>query len=551
MGLLITILSLLAAVFAITPRERQLDLRVRFKVLDWVIALIGTLALIGLEFYEFLQTHFSLVPPEKSWPTGLTSKNVIYLVFLAVALVIGLRLRIAKLSKSRMAVFRELVEELYWNGNYGELIALLQTHLKSLFRTYRDDFPLSRLRARVYPVAFQRFDPSVIEAILKAVNGPKIKPKKPRSDFQERFVFGFKRVVWRLLKLLPDNETAKQDATELIRGVFFAPKFVTALSQTRPYLGLEIVTEFRNTFDRPEFIDLFMRELLKDPHSILFREIRNNQNTSGKRYQLPETNRLLFFLFNDLKFAKDVSIYKPVGDFLLTYLEELGAGTGKDPYNRKNDNEYERNGVWESPLYIGILFFDIMVREALFKGMEWHMLLYYMPPVVEEIERNYRIDGLGSDHDRYEYPSRYANLLYRIFANMRDWILGVKEVPSDQANVKLKRADDEHENGNIPKSSIIAFSQSLYTVLVSERIGERTKASIVDMAFEIYFDLRASGKFDGYAESMLKALTHEKSYAKHAAKYKTLLAKFFKEQRFEYRLKRNEKHVDDVEAALK
>ena len=96
------------------------------------------------------------MPPEKSWPTGLTSKNAIYLVFLVVALVIGLRLRFAKLSKRRMSIFRELIEELYWNGNYGELIALLQTHLKSLFRIYRDDFPISRLRAKVYPLAFLR-----------------------------------------------------------------------------------------------------------------------------------------------------------------------------------------------------------------------------------------------------------------------------------------------------------------------------------------------------------------------------------------------------------
>ncbi|AXC15957.1 hypothetical protein ACPOL_6747 (plasmid) [Acidisarcina polymorpha] len=552
MGLLITILSLLAAVIAVTPRERQLDLRVRFKVLDWAIASIGTLALIGLEFYEFLETHFSFVPPEKSWPTGLTSKNAIYLIFLVVALVIPLRLRFAKLSKRRMSIFRELIEELYWNGNYGELIALLQTHLKSLFRIYRDDFPISRLRAKVYPLAFPHYDPAVIEEILKAVNGPsKTKPRKRRNEFQERLAFRFKRIAWRLLKLLPDGGTAKEDATELIRGIFFAPKFVTALSQTRPYLGLEIFTEFKNTFDRTEFIELFMRELLKDSHSVLFREIRNNQNMSGRRYQLPETNRLLFFLLKDLNFAKDVNIYKPVGDFMLTYLDELAAGTTKDPYNRPSDSEYERNGVWESPLYIGILFFDIMVREALFKGMEWHMWLYYMPLVVKEIEKNYSFDGLGSDHEHYQYPSRYAQLLYRIFRNMRDWILGVQDVPSDQANVKLRRADDEHENGNIPKSSIIAFCESLYTVLVSERIGEKTKASLADMAFEIYFELRASGKYDSYAVSILLAMTHEKSYAKQAPKYRGLLAKFFKEQRIEYRLKRKEEHVDSVQAALK
>lgn len=328
MDLLITILSLLAAVIAITPRERQLDLRVRFKILDWIIISISIVALIGLEFYEFLEAHFSFVPEAKSWPPGLTPKNATHLVFLAVALAIGVRLRFAKLSKSRMAVFRDLLEELYWNGNYGELIALLQTHLKSLFSIYRNDFLLPRLRAKFDPMVFLRFDPAVIEDLLEAVNGPsKTKPKKSANRFQERFRDWANSLVWRVLRLLPKDDAAQQDATELIRGIFFAPKFVAALSQTRPYLGLEIVTEFRNTFDRPDFVDLYMRELLKDPHSALFREIRNNQNTRGNRYQLPETNRLLFFLFNDLNFAKDANIYKPVGDFMLTYLDGGNRGT--------------------------------------------------------------------------------------------------------------------------------------------------------------------------------------------------------------------------------
>ena len=353
-----------------------------------------------------------------------------------------------------------------------------------------------------------------------------------------------------MLRLLPKDDAAQQDATELIRGIFFAPKFVTALSQTRPYLGLEIVMELRKTFDGLEFVDLYMRELMKDPHSALFREIRNNQNMWSNRYRLPETNRLLFFLFNDLNFAKDVNIYKPVGDFMLTYLEEQRVGTTRDPYNRLNDTEFERNGLWESPLYVGVQFFDIMVREALFKGMEWHMWLYYMPLVVEEIERNYWLDDLGGEDEKYQYPTRYAQLLYRIFSNMRGCILGVKDVPVEQANVKLKWADDQHENGNIPKSSIIALSQSLYTVLVSKRIGERTKAALADLAFEIYFDLRESGKFDGYAESMLRAISHGKSYAKDDIEYKMLLANFFKEQRFEYRLKRKKEHVDHAEAAV-
>ena len=55
MDLLITVLTLIAAVLAITPRERQLDIRVRVRNFDWLVIITSALLVIGLgSFVSFV-----------------------------------------------------------------------------------------------------------------------------------------------------------------------------------------------------------------------------------------------------------------------------------------------------------------------------------------------------------------------------------------------------------------------------------------------------------------------------------------------------------------
>jgi len=57
MDLLLTVLALLAAVYALVPRDRQLDLRLRIGITDWIVIGLGFLAVFYLEFYEFFLTR--------------------------------------------------------------------------------------------------------------------------------------------------------------------------------------------------------------------------------------------------------------------------------------------------------------------------------------------------------------------------------------------------------------------------------------------------------------------------------------------------------------
>lgn len=153
MELLVAVLTLLAAALAVTPRERQLDLRVRFRALDWAVVIVAAVSVIGFEFYEFLQTQVTRLPPAQCWPAGLTPEKAAYLIILLAVLILSIHLYFAKLHRSKMVIFRELIEELYWNENFGALFALLKTHLDSLFRIYGTHSFLNRLRDKLNPIS--------------------------------------------------------------------------------------------------------------------------------------------------------------------------------------------------------------------------------------------------------------------------------------------------------------------------------------------------------------------------------------------------------------
>ncbi|MFZ0636668.1 MAG: hypothetical protein WA755_09160 [Candidatus Acidiferrales bacterium] len=509
MDLLITIFALLVAIYAVIPRERQLDLRLQIGLPDRVLVSVGSLAILYLEFNEFCTVHgWTFKGP---WPSGITPRNAMYLVMAAVTIILWIRIKFSRLTKGKIQEFRELVEQSYWSESYGELLTLLRMHLRQLFKISESQSLLLRLRSRLKPLSGEELDPNSVERLIVALGqvDPAAPPKERKwlaQAFRNFCASALRPLVSGAFKLIPDTDKARAIARDIIRGILLSPKFASALTRTRPYLGLEIIREAAHSQDRGEFVDVYLQELMRNTQSALYAELRNNQNCGQFRYHLSDSNRLLCFFLSDVKVAEDNRIYKPIGDFAVAYLRDLGRNPGSDPYNIAMDSDFEKVGVWSSPLFVTIRFFDIMVKEALFQGIEWHMWLYYMPLLVEGIVRNYRLVDPNADPTG-DRPIRYSFLLHEVFSAMRDWVAGLEGVPHGQANATLKRTRADHENGNIPKSSILALSQCSRRVLESDHISDRLKRSLMDIVFTLYFDLRADPDFEGYATVLREALS--------------------------------------------
>lgn len=553
MELLLTVLALLAAIYALVPRVRQLDLQLRLGLFDKFVMVVATAAVLYLEFNNFFSAKGWVLSGR--WPQGITPTNSIYLVLLGTVGVLFFRIRFAHLSRRKMRKFKELIEELYWAESYAELLALLQKHLAQLFTIARSKTLWSRLRTKLEPAPWPQLTVEDLQD-LKGEFGLRT-DARARGCAPDRFLASFYHIRQQLrellLKLLTKNDTAQQNALELVRTILLSPRLMKALVRTRPYLGLDIIRQWTGFYGCVDFISLYLTELLRDPLSVLYQELAENRNIlASHRYIIPESNRIIHFFLSDAAFANQVGVYKPVGDYAESYLDDLARDPENDPYNRAM-GDFKESGAWNSALHATIRFFDIMVEEALHQGVEWHMWLYYMPPIVERIARNYRLIDPLADADR-EWPIRYNYLLYEIFSALRSWIESVEDVPLDQSNVELRSTRADIENGNIPKSSILALCECMRIVLESSNLNDRSKRDLTDMVFIQFLELRSNQKLQGYATVLRNAISQGGTFRRrNDTKYRTALIAVFEQKKNEYLkylIKNPEDIVTELEAAL-
>ncbi len=278
------------------------------------------------------------------------------------------------------------------------------------------------------------------------------------------------------------------------------------MSKIRPYFAIRLLES--NSFPQwADLLDLYLKSLLRNPQSVLYKEVANIQRSSGKRdTELPKSGRLLYFLINDAKEAEKWSVWKPIGDEVLRFLEERSAFPEKDSYNFPinvfggTDIEIE-----QSPLQVGICFFDIMVTRAMYQGVEWHMWLHYFHHFVEKIVQNYSPHS-SVDFSR-EFPDRYSKFLSEIIDVYEEWIGSVKDpVLSKQSNVALKNIDDFLDNGKIPKSAIIDLGFSLECILFAQNIRERFKVYLMEGVFRLYFELGKNPVTEDYGRVLFAML---------------------------------------------
>ncbi|GAF68446.1 unnamed protein product, partial [marine sediment metagenome] len=283
----------------------------------------------------------------------------------------------------------------------------------------------------------------------------------------------------------------KENFSNKIKKELLDRQFITYIANFKPYFGLRIIIDTELDFFIYEFADLYFEALLRNRDSALYREIENNQNLSRlHRYSIPEGNRIIYSFFSNISLAKDLEVYRPIGDGVIDMLNEQQKKEG-DIYNEYQEGYIGERQTFDNPIFIGIRFFDIMILEGIYQKADWHMWLYYYSYFVDKICRNYKLDKYS--RPEAEFPSTYSYLLYEITSNLVDWI---ELIEDDTAKVKqkLEHVDCSHENNNILKSSIICLVQCSHRILDTDAIPYRFKQYLTDMMFKLYFKLALSTK---------------------------------------------------------
>jgi hypothetical protein len=541
MQLTIAVISILVAVYKAMPRERQLDVALKIRILDWGVAAFGFLVILYLEFYDFLEFHH-LAFKKTSWPHGVEPRSVTPLILMVAVLWLVIRMNSSHLSASKIFKFQELGGKLLWDGNYAELLALLERNAARLFKIANSESRLTKLRQK-YSLPAINF-----EEVLRSFDKSEDDPIVPARKYKEKwFRARLRRLTVLILGLFPTREEEYRTAYEFIRTILLSPDLVEAMAKTRPYLGLQLLRIWKGheVFD---FLGLYTRALLKNPRSIFYAELQDNQNIST-RYQLRESGQFLQFFLADAKVAYDFRVYKDIGDYALSYLDEVARDRERDPYN-KDVGDFREYEQWQSPLFATVRFFDIMVREALFQDVPSHMWLYYLPLLMKKIVRNYKVVDPLADPDS-EWPIRYSYIIYEMISSLRDWVEAINELPPEHHNSVLESQYPSHENNNIVKSAIIALGECSWFILNGNELGEKFQDYLMDIIFELYFELRKSARSEPYANVLALAVNYGGALSRrNDHTYHDELLRSFTSNRREYVIKNDLEAVANLEKIL-
>lgn len=487
----LTLAALLVAVYAILPRSRTLELRLLLSTFEWLVIGVAAAGIFYFEFFSFFASigfipHLGLMQRY-----GLSPQSISFLIVFFASTVLFFEVRTKKLSPNRSEAFRDLLEELISEKKHPEVIFLFERHLDRLIKLLRADFAMQRIKRAIAHLDENKVD---LDRLALVLTDP---TELNHSDYKYWGLANMRRIVASMSKIIPGNERSQEAAASTIRTVLLSSELTRYIAINRPYLAFRIL-EYQ-LFEEEEFLDSYIRELLVNRGGTLYFEIKNNENLERRHlYRIPKENRILGYFLADPKVAERLGVYKPVGDFFLEELERLGKAPDLDPYNDDSQDFLERE-AWASSLFISIRFFDIMLSRALYSNVAWHMWLYYLPPAIELMAENYH-PRIGIDLSR-EWPTKYHYLIYASVNVLVDLVGALPDIPSNQENIQLESTAAIHENGNIPKSSILALGDCLCTILSSEKLTDQFKKYLLGIVLRLYLQLR--GTHPHYAKALL------------------------------------------------
>ena len=192
----------------------------------------------------------------------------------------------SQLSKYDLPHFQELINELLRLEEYQEILSLLTRHWGKLVQIHEARFPLPTLKKKIrkylidtsiatgedrFSVEFEDF--SWGELILNDTDTEIRKARKPIKLLFHKILF---YPLNGLRKLLPDFAVYSETVKHIFQSVLSHEKFVNTLAKLQPYFVFQIFS--LNKRHREKFLHLFFRSLLRDQYSVLYLEIRNNQD---------------------------------------------------------------------------------------------------------------------------------------------------------------------------------------------------------------------------------------------------------------------------------
>lgn len=467
---LLTMLGLIAAVWAVVPSTARLSFRLSLNWFDWLVIWAALLIIHGF-FFEPVLTTLGF-PTFGPWLWGFDKSTTQYLLFLLLAAFVYWRSRRTRLTRWNLGLFDNLTTSLLHVGKHEELADLLQRHLGSALDLAVSKSVRSRLANAIRPprpgfqVVFQDDGSITLGAGV------------PTSWLFRRW-FSFRE--W-LADLAGPSQRVQRRATSVVKRLLSSRRLVGHLAITRPYLCMEVME--RATRVEESFQDEFFAALLANEASVFYSEIKNNDNfgEGGHRLALPDENRLLRFYCVDVDVAARLGVYRSIGEAVLARIDA-------DEVLEKTLNgrllTFQDVGKYHDPVYAGIQFFRIMVLEGLHQRVADHLWLHYMPYFASRLVDRAR--EVQPEDENYEFPTPLAYLLYEVVDATAVWVRDAEALTKPSDVMLPEQLEGNHIH--ISFEAAEAIGRVIQAILMSPRVPRRLKEELLGVALTTLRDL--------------------------------------------------------------
>jgi hypothetical protein len=497
----LTFLTLVVAIYSFASPVARLRLRLGMGG-QLPLALIAFTLVIYLELFQTLSLPCPMLLGsvcerlEFTNETTLTPPQVAFLVVI-IWMVMAFSIHFSsRLGPKSLPAMSRLVDELSHERRFADLLTFITPNLNLIDRAARRKLPLQKLHDWLLKLGGFGF------ASIADLLAEHEKNKLNRGEKMERLVSVVKKGIGRFAALVPAQHGRENAANNICRTLFRSEELRRYIVELRPQAAIPLLGV--EHYEKYDFSKAFFGDLIADVGGALYQELKNNDQLEGAGFYFPPQNRILHFLFSDVRIAEKLQVWKPVGDCALYVLRDDAPEDLINRLNGRPDNfEVER---WDDPLFGSICFFDLMVTTAAVKGVEWHMWLYYFPLFVERLEEIYDVSN-PSVSEEDEFPTRSARLIYEMFRAMGDWVGISTKLPASSPHLRVLEGFGLH-NDNIPASASIALGRCLRTVIMSERIGIKFAAYMHDVVMMDIKGIWRGANVDHIRAFFIQAVVH-------------------------------------------
>lgn len=469
---LLTMLGLIAAVWALVPSTARLSFQLSLSRLDWVV-IWGTLFAIHALYFEPVLRDRGLYWVIGSWRWGFDKGGAQYLLFLVLAGFVYLRSRRTRLNRRNLPLFEKLATSLLHSRKFEELATLLDHHLDATLALANAESIRGRVETWLQPTL-----PPIVMA--QGEDGR----ITIRSASQSRLARLRRWLRIRSARAIGPAQGPRQRARIVVRTLLSSRDFVAYLALARPYLCLNVAERAGMILE--EFEGEFFEAMLANEGSVLYSELKNSQNLNGgegHRRAIPEENRLLAFYLKDVTVAAKLGVYRSMGEAVLSRIDADDALLAK--LNGPMFT-YQDAGKYRCPVFAGISFFEIMVLEGLHQRIPDHLWLHYFPHFSRKLVSRAR--DLRPDDQNHEFPTPLCYLLYELVAASRDWIGDGVRLTEGDALVDAEARDGMHIL--ISFEAAQAMGRILEPILCAPQLTQGLKVELLTVAVRLLAELR-------------------------------------------------------------